>query len=1039
MKKLIALLLIFACSTAFAAEKINLRRLGGINTRTSPYELQDYESVDLSNFTLDQAGSITERSLFKRYNTSSIGSVAITDVYKFYKSSDVGYLICGTGKNLYKATGGNLTDISLTANTVVGSQWAFESFTDGTNELVFGVNNDIKIATWDGVLSTFRPGQVTSSSPATNCNILKKHKSRLWASGSTTFPYRIYYSSLNNGLNWTTSGGSFDLPSYEKIMALETLGDILYVFTRNSIYAVVGDTPNEFYLVKTGSKVGTHAYKSIQRGGNLIFFLNKSGIFAFDGSESVNIAETIQPTVDNISQSYLQNSAGLYDSNGKYWLSYTSTNGSYNDTIIIYDTVVKQWYKLDGVNLNSFFRTVGGMDKGELYAGSSNLIGFLWQLQSSSSIEQISHSTQTQLETGVTFNTTISPTPEVCLQNVGKYKTGTIAYADSSEVLLIHFNGADAATTYTTEDSSARTVTFNVDAQLDTAQYKFGTASLLLNGVAGTYASVPNTSDFGFGTNDFTIDFWVRFTATSAQDFMGQYVNASNFWTVSLNAAKKLTFYWINGGTEKADFNSTSALSITTGTWYHIVIERNGSTCLMFLNGESQAVTQTIAFGSLTNVSGDNLNFGKNMLQGILTGWVDEVRINNSTAKYVKNFFVPRREHPYINTSGGILTSDNLQINASGQASLGTITWQENLPTNTDIQLTTRTGATDDSVYYNGWGKWVSTSTVVEEVTSNANWSSWDSPNLTVNTVSAAPFRNILYYESDDNSNPPCISFVVNGARSTGKYFIGEFPAKNLTNYSFVGFWLNSPVTGESVRIQLDEVTPPSVLSGVMATANSVTWNTVETGAWEYHYFPVSQLSAANKDAMKYIKITYLGDGVGTFYLGKFHAYDFLDSGETITSAPNDFIQYKAILGTIDSSYDSNNIPRLINANGYVVTVSYSSSGGTTESSLESYWKSKIFDNNNEYNKLWQIVEFSLTNNNPTTSNTVYMDYWIDDTAKTRLSKTMDVTGSKVKARFYLPSGSYGKSFQFKFYDNDVDNDLVIDNAQIQFVQEGGS
>jgi hypothetical protein len=67
------------------------------------------------------------------------------------------------------------------------------------------------------------------------------------------------------------------------------------------------------------------------------------------------------------------------------------------------------------------------------------------------------------------------------------------------------------------------------------------------------------------------------------------------------------------------------------------------------------------------------------------------------------------------------------------------------------------------------------------------------------------------------------------------------------------------------------------------------------------------------------------------------------------------------------------------------------------------------------------------------------MDYWIDDTAKTRLSKQIPVTGSKVKARFYLPSGSYGKTFQFKFYDDDVDDDLTIDNAQIQFIQEGGS
>jgi len=52
---------------------------------------------------------------------------------------------------------------------------------------------------------------------------------------------------------------------------------------------------------------------------------------------------------------------------------------------------------------------------------------------------------------------------------------------DSVE-FLSHFDGADAATTAVDESDNNHTIVFNAEAQLDTAQQKWGTASLLLDG-----------------------------------------------------------------------------------------------------------------------------------------------------------------------------------------------------------------------------------------------------------------------------------------------------------------------------------------------------------------------------------------------------------------------------------------------------------------------------------------------------------------------------------------------------------------------------
>ena len=53
-------------------------------------------------------------------------------------------------------------------------------------------------------------------------------------------------------------------------------------------------------------------------------------------------------------------------------------------------------------------------------------------------------------------------------------------------VMLIHFDGADAATTATDETGNHTGFTFNDNAALDTSQMKFGTASLEVDGTGGS-------------------------------------------------------------------------------------------------------------------------------------------------------------------------------------------------------------------------------------------------------------------------------------------------------------------------------------------------------------------------------------------------------------------------------------------------------------------------------------------------------------------------------------------------------------------------
>src|SRR5215510_10654891 len=97
-----------------------------------------------------------------------------------------------------------------------------------------------------------------------------------------------------------------------------------------------------------------------------------------------------------------------------------------------------------------------------------------------------------------------------------------------SQVLLIHCNGTDGSTTFTDSSVSAHTVTADGNAQVDTAQSQFGGASALFDGNVDKLEITGTLGDFNFGTGEFTIDFWIRFSSVSGDQNIFDFSNFGN-------------------------------------------------------------------------------------------------------------------------------------------------------------------------------------------------------------------------------------------------------------------------------------------------------------------------------------------------------------------------------------------------------------------------------------------------------------------------------------------------------------------------------
>jgi hypothetical protein len=97
-------------------------------------------------------------------------------------------------------------------------------------------------------------------------------------------------------------------------------------------------------------------------------------------------------------------------------------------------------------------------------------------------------------------------------------KKDSVAATDTNinEVsLLLHGDGTNGSTTITDSSLTPKTVTAVGNAQISTAQSKFGGASILLDG-SGDYLDVGSNSAFGYGLSDFTIETWVYRNVSSA-------------------------------------------------------------------------------------------------------------------------------------------------------------------------------------------------------------------------------------------------------------------------------------------------------------------------------------------------------------------------------------------------------------------------------------------------------------------------------------------------------------------------------------------
>ena len=215
--------------------------------------------------------------------------------------------------------------------------------------------------------------------------------------------------------------------------------------------------------------------------------------------------------------------------------------------------------------------------------------------------------------------------------------------------LLLHGDGTNSSTTITDNSPSPKTVTAVGNAQISTAQSKFGGASIAFDGAGSPVDRVVlpfNDGTTTFGSANFTVEGWVYRNNTSDSIFL---TGQGDLQTVATSS-----FVLYLGSTTSDFYLGASPFSCTSPspaatTWAHVAWTRSGGTVRSFLNGSLVGSNASLGALSINPGITQPASLGSNYLGGApFNGYIDDLRITKGVARYTANFTPPAAPFPDI-------------------------------------------------------------------------------------------------------------------------------------------------------------------------------------------------------------------------------------------------------------------------------------------------------------------------------------------------------------------------------------------------------
>lgn len=362
-----------------------IARFEGMQLKSSDYLRDPAEVLLAINVHGDRVGSLMKRPGYTIIGSTIGASQNILGLQPYYQAGAARRLLTlvngVANASIYFSTGGAWTviDAARDANALYeGEQFLNRVYFVGQDPDTNTFASNFFIS---GVAITTAHSSLTDMPQA---RWIRRFKDLLYVgnvrSGGANYPSRVYYSNTPSGGNITWSTTRFiTVPedNNEAITGLEVNADRLLIFKERSLYR--WDESEIRYVADTGTTTG----RSIRTIGYQTFFYsqNGAGIYVYSGGKPQLISQKIQPIIDGITQTTVDEVRAESDYDHYYLFVGTITvdlpagdNISVSNAVIVYTVSTNSWYLYsfsDAVrSMARFVDDTNGFDR--FYFGNNN-------------------------------------------------------------------------------------------------------------------------------------------------------------------------------------------------------------------------------------------------------------------------------------------------------------------------------------------------------------------------------------------------------------------------------------------------------------------------------------------------------------------------------------------------------------------------------------------------------------------------------------------------------------------------------------------
>mgnify|MGYP001217436943 FL=1 len=332
----------------------------------------DEQIISINEATVAENCSIEDGnlSLFKGYVKFNEINLPIGDkkLMKFYKNNEATILIA-TNNAIYK-----LND-SGTAYEIISSGYDNNNFNfvnyqidlDEVTVLTNGVDN---VKVYDG--TTFRDLKNDGRDSTDGINnkspkgkFVELHKERLWISGDSEHPNRLYFSKDFDIDDWTypvddleanQHGGFIDIPTWDGgiVIGMKSLFDDVVVFKNKNVFRIFGTYPGNYNVLQVFNTIeGKILNNTIASVENTAIWTSTEGIHIFNGVNTSLVSNKIKRYFDEINMNYIDKAVAVIHDR-KYLLAVPTGSSTENNIIIEYDMKKNSFVIKRGINVTSF-------------------------------------------------------------------------------------------------------------------------------------------------------------------------------------------------------------------------------------------------------------------------------------------------------------------------------------------------------------------------------------------------------------------------------------------------------------------------------------------------------------------------------------------------------------------------------------------------------------------------------------------------------------------------------------------------------------